>query len=240
MSEVTLTARMVGTDLVISGFQRMGDAVANMGDKAAEGGKKMETSYKSLMVTTAGLIGNSVQLGDIMDRMAKGQLDVGKGALMLSMNFLQLISQLSTLNTTYGKKIAVQATSIALDIKEAAADVGAAISKGVHTAASWALTAAKKAEIIALGIANTLSGPYGWAILAGAAAAAVGVYALAESIPSKQSGGPVHETGPYLLHAGEYVLPRGASSITVNVYGAGSPRETGDAVVDALRRSGVI
>ena len=29
-------------------------------------------------------------------------------------------------------------------------------------------------------------------------------------------------------------------AITINIYGAGNPRETGEAVIDALRRSGVI
>jgi hypothetical protein len=211
MSEVTLRARLEGVDEVTDGFERMGNAAGNMGNKVASSSRQMETNYRSLMMTTAGLIGNSVQLGDIMDRMAKGQMDVGRGALMLSMNFLQLASQLSRLAT----------------------------AEAIATAASWAHTIAKKAEAIALGIVNALT-PWGWAILAGAAVAAAGAIALAERIPSKQYGGIVERTGPYLLHAGEFVIPKGGNSIAINIYGADSPRATGDAVIDALRRSGVI
>lgn len=168
------------------------------------------------MTTSAGLIANSVQLGDIMDRMAKGQMDLGRGAVMLTMNFLQLASQVYALMT----------------------------AEWAEAAASWAVTIAKKAEAVALGIVHALSAPWGWAILAGAAVAAAGVYALAESIPSRQYGGPIHETGPYLLHAGEYVLPKDSGRTihigSIIIQEARTPRETGDAVVDALRRAGSI
>jgi hypothetical protein len=76
------------------------------------------------------------------------------------------------------------------------------------TTAEWLHTAALKAKTIALSIAHALEGPWGWAILAGAVAAAGIGLALAARIPSRQFGGPITEEGPYYLHKGEYVLPR--------------------------------
>jgi hypothetical protein len=196
--EVTITANLEGVNQVAAGFNQIGEAAGAMGSKVGTSTDQMDVSYRRLALTSAGLIANSIQLGDIMQRMATGQMDVGRGALMLAMNFLQLASQI------------------------------------------WVVVGAEHARAIAHGIANALEGPVGWAILAGAVGAAIVGTALAASIPSRQFGGSITQTGPYMLHAGEYVVPHGASPITINVYGAGSPRETGDAVVDALRRAGVV
>jgi hypothetical protein len=185
-----------GVEEVNAGFQQIGVAAEGMAGKVASSSGAMEISQRRLMLVSAGLIMNSVQLADIFDRMAKGQMDIGRGALMLAMNFLQLASQI------------------------------------------WVVVGAENARAIAHSIANALSGPGGWAILAGAAAAVSVGFALASQIPSRHEGGPIFQSGPHDLLAGEYVLRRGQSAITVNVYGAGSPRETGDAVVEAIRRSG--
>lgn len=164
------------------------------------GSDQAELSSKRLMMTTAGLIGNSVQLGDIMDRMAKGQMDVGRGAVMLGMNFLQLGSQLATLNASYGAKIGLQSVSIAGDVREAAVAGLNAIANAGLTLEYWASVAALKAKIVASTIANALS-PEGWVLLAaGVAAAAVGV-SLASQVPHASEGAMVDR--PTLLLAGE-------------------------------------
>jgi len=76
------------------------------------------------------------------------------------------------------------------------------------TAAEWGHIIALKAKSVAFAIMHALTGPAGWAILAAAAAfAAVGI-GLAGEIPSRQHGGLIGETRPYLLHAGEYVIPK--------------------------------
>lgn len=98
----------------------------------------------------------------------------------------------------------------------AAADAARSASLGSYVAstlAAWGHAAAVQASNIAQAIASALTGPYGWAILAGAAIAAATALAwITGAIPSKQYGGPVLETGPYLLHAGEYVTPSAAST----------------------------
>lgn len=254
--EITITANLEGVEQVSIGFERMGDSASSMGRKVADSSKQMDMSYRGLMVTSAGLIGNSVQLGDVMDRMAKGQMDVGRGAVVLSMNFLQLGSQLYALNLKYGEAIGLKLSHIALSAKEVAADMAVVASKTAHTAASWALTAAEHARAIAHAVANALAGPVGWAILAGAAAAATMGLALAARIPSRHIGGDIRESGVYNLLAGEHVLSREQAAVyrtalsqsfnnnpvrqtTIHIHGltvvADSPRD----FVDKMRRLGV-
>jgi len=134
------------------------------------------------------------------------------------------------------------------------ASIAAHISHAAYVAAStlaeWAHTAALQAKAIALAIANALMGPYGWVILAGAAAAAAAGIALATRIPSRQFGGPIREEGPYYLHAGEYVLPRtstGAGGLTLNVDARGSTfashydaDKLANHILDVLKRAGVV
>lgn len=110
------------------------------------------------------------------------------------------------------------------------------------TSSLWTIVKALKGVAIAQSIVHALSGPAGWAILAGAAVAAVAAYALVTQIPSRQFGGPIYETGLYKLHAGEYVLSRNRSPVTINIYGM-SPREAesiSQVIVDRLRRIGAV
>jgi len=237
--EVTIYAHLEGLEEVNAGFTSMAAAAGAMGAKYEEQGRRMDITNRRLMLTTAGLITNSVQLADIMGRMASGQMDLGRGALMLAMNFLQLGSQLVLLDTAYKGLITTKITNIALSAKEVAGDIAAAGAKAIHTAATWAQVLAEKALAVARAIAHALSGPWGWAILAGAAAAAGIGLGLAASIPTHHYEGVVPTTGPYILEKGQHVT-YGSRTVTINIYGAGSPRETGDAVVDALRRAGAI
>jgi hypothetical protein len=111
-------------------------------------------------------------------------------------------------NSQIGKDVAMALHGIggALRFVNIISDMARAIE--ALTAAEWLHTIALKAKAVALSVVHALEGPWGWAILAGAIAAAGIGLALAARIPSRQFGGPVKETGPYLLHEGEYVLPR--------------------------------
>ncbi len=122
------------------------------------------------------------------------------------------------------------------------------------TVAEWGHIIALKAKAVALAVVHALTGPVGWIILAAAAAAAAAGIALAARIPTKKTGGLVYETGPYLLHAGEYVIPpenvmkiltgakhEGAThNVTINIL---NPvfRNRGDMefLVDRLKRMGM-
>lgn len=110
-----------------------------------------------------------------------------------------------------------------------------------NTAAQISAAIATKARAAALAVMHALSGPYGWAILAGAAATATGGLALVNQIPERHTGGPVLESGPHNLLAGEYVLSReqvnnvsNMGGVTINVYEGSTAN-----VMDALRRAGI-
>lgn len=105
----------------------------------------------------------------------------------------------------------------------------------------WVVVGAENARAIAHAIANALSGPVGWAILAGAVAAAATGIALASRIPSHHYEGVIQETGPYIMAKGQYVSTPGASSsgTTIHIHNltvqTSSPRD----FVDKMRRLGV-
>lgn len=111
-------------------------------------------------------------------------------------------------------------------------------------ASIWTIVTAEKARAIAHAIAQALSGPPGWAILAGAAAmAGIGI-GMAASIPSRQAGGPIYRTGLYKLEAGE-VYRRGSSpSINITISGNTISPETlpeiSRKLIDDMTASGVI
>ena len=59
--------------------------------------------------------------------------------------------------------------------------------------------------------------------------------------PSRQYGGSIDQTGLYMLHRGEYVVPRGAgASVSINFYGNVRRDEVEEGVVRGLRRAGIL
>ncbi len=295
-AEVTLYANLEGIEDVNAGFASIGASAEGMGRQVSESTERVNVNYKALMFTTAGVIANSVQLGDIMDRMSKGQMDVGRGAVMLGMNFLQLGGQIYLLYTRYGEKIAAQASSIAGDISEAVSTKAHAVAEGIRAAAivvsstahgiynaikEWSITQdiahavsaighaiAEGVRAAALGISTLAESAFATAsgialsissagilvpvVIAAAAAAAAGiaVYTGAIKVPGFAEGGIVSQPTFALIgeRGPEAVIPLGsrlASTQTIHVggihiYESRTPRETGDAVIDALRRRGIL
>ncbi|MCK4481716.1 hypothetical protein KAU55_00710 [Candidatus Bathyarchaeota archaeon] len=79
--------------------------------------------------------------------------------------------------------------------------------------ASWAIVGAEKARAVATAIASAVT-TFGASIplqVAAATAAGLALTAVLTTVPSKQMGGYIPTTGPYLLHAGETVLPAGGT-----------------------------
>lgn len=114
------------------------------------------------------------------------------------------------------------------------------IAKLMATAAAqWALNTAQA-------VWNALSGPYGWAVLAGAATALGAWYAYGRIKGFYQKGGFVPETGSYVLHRGEIVLPETVAKSLLHMHAGptyqisvgrvvtGSPLD----FVDKMRRMG--
>jgi len=199
-----------------------------------------------MLRSQAMVITQTLSLAKTMEAMAKGQLDVVSGITIMLPHILRLSAGILNLDKAMKAKITTQLMSIATDAKAAAGAIAHAIGEGVRQAAIWATVVAEKARAVAHAIANALSGPVGWAILAGAAvAAAVGI-GIAMAIPSKQAGGPIEKTGPYYMHAGEYVLrpgERGNQAPTVNNFYIQNPvfrsRSDMDYLVDRLKRMGM-
>lgn len=89
----------------------------------------------------------------------------------------------------------------------------------VENAASVASSNAAAASTMTLaGAKALLSGPAGIAaFIIGSALVAGVVGSYLGSLPSRKSGGYIPETGPYLLHKGETVIPSGMNFSTVNI-----------------------
>jgi len=200
-SQITVGVELEGLENVTAGMEQIGNSASKMGDKVQASTEKMHTNYRTLMFTTAGMITNTMQLADITDRLARGQMDLSRGVVMLGMNFLQLAGQIYVVYTKYGALITAKATALALSIQEHAADIAGAASKAIHTAATWANVVAENARAVASGIANAVAslGITVPIMLAATAAVVGGILAYQASIPKHHYEGSVLETRPYLL-----------------------------------------
>jgi hypothetical protein len=243
------------TDLA-DGHEKLAEAEIKSGIESNKVGRSFsETSGQArhLGLGIASLIANSVQLWDLWGRLGKKGEDQSKIMFLLGMNFIQAASSGLIFFDALGKiKIGTDAATIseilhgkAIALSNMYQELGfigtikAIGAKIAHTAVVWAHVVAKAAENMAMVIYNALIGPYGWAIMAGAGIAIAAGAMLIKSIPSKQAGGYINQTGPYLLHAGEYVNPKGTSPINITVYSP-SPELAGKAIVRALKDEGVV
>jgi len=226
-----VTVQESGSEAVTAAFQRMGAASDQMS-------LRMQQNNRAAIMSFAALSTQSLGLVNLFDRLAKGQLDAGQAALSLSYYTLNLASQLMMLNMLYGKRLGLQGASVAASGAEA-------VSTGAATGASVAHGAALRVESAALAAKNALSGPWGWAIIAGAGAAMLAGMAVVSQVPKMAQGGIV--TSPTLVMAGDdgpeafIPLNKGlgfGSSITVHVYGASNYEEARrgafDGTVEAL------
>ncbi len=100
------------------------------------------------------------------------------------------------------------------------------------TAASIAQSAANVTEtgttVSLAGARALLSGPVGWAAFAVGSAVVAGAAAYYMSqMPSRQQGGYIPETGPYMLHKGETVIPSGTNFSVININMSSGPISSG-------------
>ena len=212
-------------------MREMGNAAGNMGQQVADSAKQMKeetdrstasinASYLRLGKEAVRLGSNIFQLTDNIDRFSKGQIDAAKFTVLFAGNIMETI-------TSVGNMV------------DAISKLGLATK--ILTIIDWAHNAALAVKIglLTLGIGLVVAAGSIWWFMTQMQS----MQAPTPGLPSMQFGGPIKETRPYLLHAGEYILPRGASQITIgaiNIYEARTPRETGEAVIDSLRRAGVI
>jgi len=241
MSEIAINVNITGVENVVAGMEQIGSQSERMAHRVSSSVNLAETSYHRLLGATAGIVLNTYQLIDTMERASRGQIDAAKTAVLLSTNLMHVGMAVLRLDAALKAKIATQAASIAMDIREKASLIAGAAAEGAGTAAAWMRVAAEKAKAIALSIAHALEGPSGWAILAGAAAAAAAGLMLATRVPEKRlaEGGIIVKPTIALIgeKGPEAVIPLerfpAGKNIIINIY---EPKFTDKTVLEQTLR----
>lgn len=195
-SEVRINVDLEGTEKVVLSFRRLGDEAGGLSKKITESSKKMKEdtekstediskSYIRLGSQAAQLGMNVFQLTDIVERFSKGQIDAAKFTVLFAGNVMQAITNVS-------------------NMAKAVSELGLATK--ILTIIEWAhnLSLAVKIGLLTLGIGLVAAAAATWWYMSQMQSMSVPTPGL----PGRQHGGAVLETGPYLLHAGEYVLPK--------------------------------
>ena len=148
---------------------------------------------------------------------------MGRGLSVLNHYLLGSNKQMEELiGIVYTVGAVLRIATAAVDIYRVAVSASAvlnhlmAASEGEVATAIGVRTAATVAALIPTAALAALTG--GASIAAGGSFA--GAASIAALIPSFQRGGTVPQTGPYILHAGETVIPRGGdnfSAVTINM-----------------------
>jgi hypothetical protein len=223
-----------------------------MGTASDQMSLRVQANNRLMLTSLAALSLQAINMSNLFERMARGQVSAGEAVALFGADALQTTSYLLALNMAQEKRVALQGASVLAAGREA-------LAAAASTAASWLKVAALKAESIALGVRSALSGPVGWAVLAGAAAAAGAGYALASRIPQAANGAVFDRPTLALLGEGgesEIAAPESKlrqifsesqttynnsnPSISVHVYGASSYEEARrgarDGIVEGLQQ----
>jgi len=184
MSErVDIDVALHGSEQVHQGFQKIGASSQHMGKEVYQASRQMRDLV--MMAPAVGRLGQAFGiLTDEQSRMVTEMASLVSVAYYMGRGLRVLID---------------------LNLKAAAATAAKTAATVSATVATWGHVAAEKARAAAHAVAHALSGPAGWAILAGAAAAVGGGLALLHHIPERHTGGVVPEDGMYYLRAGEVV-----------------------------------
>jgi len=155
----------------------------------------MSTAQVSIFATLFGT--NEVTAG--LRRMAEAVSSIGMSAVAVG----RLGEQMGFLNEQTADVLVTMGSMVSLT---------SAVVRGFAAlqSASLSVAIAEKARAAAHVVANALSGPAGWAVIAASAAAVTaGLALIAQSnVPTRHKGGAIRENGLYNLLSGEYVLNR--------------------------------
>jgi hypothetical protein len=175
---------------------------------------------------------NSIQLTDIMSRMASGQMDVARGSILLFMNFLQLTSAVYLLAHAHWAAVAGAAAHIAVMIAHKAASIALALAEGARAIAHFVANA-----VATMGVAVPIM------LAAAAASAALGGYLIAKhmaegGLVTTPTFALIGERGPEAVVPLDRLSGR-PTNLTINIYEARSARDTAEETMRALRRAGL-
>ena len=248
--EVTIRARLEGEEEVSSGFRRMGEASKHMGAEIRSMGRE---------IAVLGASGVAVaRLGEnfgVLSKEQAGAIREMGSMIALSGTVVRGLSYIAgaSWTVTLAEKARAAAHGFADAMAAGISKVYGAIVSALDAIASSSIATAiaEKARAAAHALAHAFEGPAGWAILAGAAAMAATYVALAEGYIKLAEGGIVYKPTFALIgeKEPEAVIPLSkitqtwapkTNYINVTINAAATPAATGDAVIDSLRRAGVI
>ncbi len=183
---VDLQAELHGVGQVNAGFKSMGASSRQMGKDVHQAGRQMRD-----MVMMAPAIGRLASaFGGLSDEQSR-----------------TITEMTSLIGVVYYMSRGLRVL-IDLNLKAAGAILAKKAAMVSATMATWGHVVAEKARAAAHAVAHALSGPIGWAIIAGAAGAAAAGLAISRQVPERHTGGSIPQTGLYKLEAGEQVLTR--------------------------------
>lgn len=142
---------------------------------------------------------------------------MGRSVSILNTSLLGNNKQIKEfLGYVYAVSAAMRIATTAVDLYRSAVVISAAVSAAKTTA-----NIAEAGSTMGLAgayatLQAVLGSPVGLTMLGiGAATAGAATAAYLGSLPSRKNGGYIPETGPYLLHKGETVIPSGGTSFSV-------------------------
>ena len=266
-AEVEITATLIGVDEVASGFQAIAESNEEMTNRINVTSSELSSDFSLVsdssvemvseiklgssefvaefdkMSVSANWLGNTIEneaekSNRSMLGMATGIRNLGVGVVAIG----KLGEAFGLLNAEQTKVLQTLGWMVTL---------GGSVVRALNaiTSASWLVTAAEKARAIAHSIANALSGPWGWAILASSVAITAIGLTLASRIPSAATGGVA--MNPTAISVAERepeaIIPLSAiynfanrGPVTIQIFESQTPKETADEVILALRSKGII
>jgi hypothetical protein len=248
-AEVTLYANLEGVDQVTEGFRRMGSESESLGRQI----KGMGLEVRDLGLATGAVARLGEQFG-FLNKEQANTLKTWSDTFTLSGTLIKCLGDIAKSSDLV--KIAEVARGVAHRFANAVTgglDLLLSLLNWIRTS-SIAVAVAESARAIAHGIANAVAslGTTVPAMIAAAAAAAVGIGAIiaGSGIVGMAEGGLVYEPtlalvgerGPEAVVPLHQLLSSSSTNTTINltINESRTPRETGDAVIDALRRRGLI
>lgn len=187
-------------------------------------------SYATELATS-----KAAELGDILDEGIVKQAQWSAGWKNLTTSIGQFLAPLSAIQPILSPIMTMMGTMAGVLLPQMIGKLGGLI------AAEWAHVVALKAKLAAWIVAH---GTMTLGLILPVVAAAVAASTLLVSralanIPSRQFGGVIPETGPYLLHKGETVIPSGRGGTTINIARMNVYPRDGDDFVRKMRRLGI-
>jgi len=247
VKDIVIRATLEGEGEVSAGFRRMGESSRSLSTELRTYGRELA----SIGASAVGIARVGEQFGLLSKQQAEVMREMGGlvalggtvartlGILAKESRALELVEKARGVATAFANTMASGISSIAGGIKSAFSAIASS---------SFGVALADKTRAVASAVAHAFSGPWGWAILAGAAAAAASAIAAISGMVKLQQGGIVYKPTVALIgeREPEVVTPLSKLKPSVNVgpiyiqNPVFRSRSDIDYLVDRLKRMGKI